>query len=437
MSPPSSSAPPIFALIDANNFYVSCERVFNPQLEKKPVVVLSNNDGCIVARSQEAKDLGIRMGEPFFRAKHLIQSHGLIWFSSNYTLYGDMSTRMMALLGSFAPQQEIYSIDECFLDLAGIRQDAVSYGQIIRRRTRRYLGLPTSVGIGKTKTLAKLANYLAKKRPQYGGVFDWQACEPLIEDYLMAQIDVGEIWGVGRRLRMQLRAMAITTCRDLKYAPTSLIRQRFGVVLERTIAELNGLACLALEDAQTSGEKRKQQIISSKSFGRPITALADLSAAVLSYTARAAEKLRQQDSICSHVVVFIQTNSFSTHQKQYANSITLPVIVASNDTRRLSAVALMGIEKIYRAGYSYKKAGVILLGLHPAAQQQGNLLMADPDARTSKVMHVMDHLNQKYGANTLSLAGAGLQPHWRTQAAQRTPNYTTAWDEIAPAYANR
>ena len=165
--------------------------------------------------------------------------------------------------------------------------------------------------------------------------------------------------------------------------------------------------------------------------------MADLSAAVLSYTARAAEKLRQQDSICSHVVVFIQTNSFSTHQKQYANSITLPVIVASNDTRRLSAVAIMGIEKIYRAGYSYKKAGVILLGLHPAAQQQGNLLMADPYARTSKVMHIMDHLNQKYGANTLSLAGAGLQPHWRTQAAQRTPNYTTAWDEIAPAYANR
>ena len=433
----SSALRPTFALIDANNFYVSCERVFNPQLEKRPVVVLSNNDGCIVARSQEAKDLGIGMGVPFFQAKHLIQSHGLIWFSSNYTLYGDMSARMMALLASFAPRQEIYSIDECFLDLTGMHRDAVSYGQTIRRCTRRYLGLPTSVGIGKTKTLAKLANHLAKKRAQYGGVFDWQACEPLVEDCLMAQIDIGEIWGVGKRLRMQLRAMGITTCRDLKYAQVSLIRQRFGVVLERTVAELNGLACLALEDPQTSGGKPKQQIISSKSFGQAITTLTDLSAAVSSYTARAAEKLRQQDSICSHLVVFIQTNSYADHQKRYANSITLPLIVASNDTRRLSQVALMGIEKIYRLGYRYKKAGVILLGLHPATQQQGNLFVADQHQGASKVMHVMDHLNQKYGANTLSLAGAGLQPHWRMQAAQRTPNYTTAWDEIAPAYANR
>lgn len=437
MPQPFNSAPPTFALIDANNFYVSCERVFNPQLEKRPIVVLSNNDGCIVARSQEAKDLGIGMGIPFFQAKHLMQSHGLIWFSSNYTLYGDMSARMMTLLSSFAPQQEIYSIDECFLDLTGIHHDAVSYGQTIRRSTRRYLGLPTSVGIGKTKTLAKLANHLAKKRPQYGGVFDWQACEPLVEDCLMAQIDVGEIWGVGRRLRVQLRALAIQTCRDLKYAQASLIRQRFGVVLERTVAELNGLACLALEDTQTNQEKRKQQIISSKSFGQPITTLTDLSAAVLSYTARAAEKLRQQDSVCSHIVVFIQTNPFSSQQKQYANSLTLPLIVASNDTRRLAQLAVLGIEKIYRAGYRYKKAGVILLGLHPATQQQGNLFVADAPARNNKVMHVMDHLNQKYGANTLSLAGAGLQPHWRMQASQRTPNYTTAWDELAQAHADR
>ena len=433
----SSALRPTFALIDANNFYVSCERVFNPQLEKRPVVVLSNNDGCIVARSQEAKDLGIGMGVPFFQAKHLIQSHGLIWFSSNYTLYGDMSARMMALLASFAPRQEIYSIDECFLDLTGMHRDAVSYGQTIRRCTRRYLGLPTSVGIGKTKTLAKLANHLAKKRAQYGGVFDWQACEPLVEDCLMAQIDIGEIWGVGKCLRMQLRAMGITTCRDLKYAQVSLIRQRFGVVLERTVAELNGLACLALEDPQTSGGKPKQQIISSKSFGQAITTLTDLSAAVSSYTARAAEKLRQQDSICSHLVVFIQTNSYADHQKRYANSITLPLIVASNDTRRLSQVALMGIEKIYRLGYRYKKAGVMLLGLHPARQQQGNLFVADQHQGASKVMHVMDHLNQKYGTNTLSLAGAGLQQHWRMQAAQRTPNYTTAWAELAQARADR
>jgi DNA polymerase V len=429
---------PVFALVDGNNFYVSCERVFNPRLEGKPVVVLSNNDGCIVARSQEARALGIRMGAPFFEAKHLMRSHGLIWLSSNYTLYGDMSARLMALLGEFAPHQEIYSIDECFLDLTGIPNDLVAYAQQMRKRIKQYLGLPTCVGIGHSKTLAKLANHIAKKRLHYQGVFSWSHCNRLEADALMADIDIGEVWGVGRRLKIKLEQCGIRSVCDLKYAQTSLIRKRFGVVLERTVHELNGISCLDLEDTEDHQTVRKHQIISSKSFGKPVHQLDELRQAVVSYVTRAAEKLRQQGSWCSHLLVYLRTNPFAPHDPQYAKSITIPLLVGTDDTCVLAKYVSAGIERIYRPGFAYKKAGVMLLGLHPAGQDLGDLFCNPPQReRSSQLMQVMDRLNQEYGSNTLRLAAAGLRPQWTMRSSQRSPNYTTAWHELAQACANR
>jgi DNA polymerase V len=429
---------PVFALVDGNNFYVSCERVFNPRLEGKPVVVLSNNDGCIVARSQEARALGIRMGAPFFEAKHLMRSHGLIWLSSNYTLYGDMSARLMALLGEFAPHQEIYSIDECFLDLTGIPNDLVVHAQQMRKRIKQYLGLPTCVGIGHSKTLAKLANHIAKKRLHYRGVFSWSHCNRLEADALMAEIDIGEVWGVGRRLKIKLEQCGIRSVCDLKYASTGLIRKRFGVVLERTVHELNGISCLDLEDTEDHQMVRKHQIISSKSFGKPVHQLDELRQAVVSYVTRAAEKLRQQGSWCSHLLVYLRTNPFTPHHPQYAKSITIPLLVGTDDTRVLAKYVSAGIERIYRPGFAYKKAGVMLLGLHPAGQDLGDLFDNPPKReRSSQLMQVMDRLNQEYGSNTLHLAAAGLRPQWTMRSSQRSPNYTTAWHELAQAYANR
>ncbi len=429
---------PVFALVDGNNFYVSCERIFNPRLEGKPVVVLSNNDGCIVARSQEARALGIRMGAPFFEAKHLIRSHGLVWLSSNYTLYGDISARLMALLGEFVPHQEIYSIDECFLDLTGIPNDLVAYAQKMRKRIKQYLGLPTCVGIGHSKTLAKLANHIAKKRLHYHGVFSWLHCNRLEADALMADIDIGEVWGVGRRLKIKLEQCGIQSVCDLKYAPTSLIRKRFGVVLERTVHELNGISCLDLEDAEDHQTVRKHQIISSKSFGKPVYQLDELRQAVVSYVTRAAEKLRQQGSWCSHLLVYLRTNPFTPHHPQYAKSITIPLLVGTDDTRVLAKYVSAGIERIYRPGFAYKKAGVMLLGLRPAGQDLGDLFCNPPQReRSSQLMQVMDRLNQEYGSNTLRLAAAGLRPQWTMRSSQRSPNYTTAWHELAQACANR
>ena len=428
----------VFALVDGNNFYVSCERVFNPHLEGKPVVVLSNNDGCIVARSQEARALGIRMGAPFFEAKHFVQSHGLIWLSSNYTLYGDMSARLMALLGELSPHQEIYSIDECFLDLTGIRSDLLAQAQAMRKRIKHYLGLPTCIGIGSSKTLAKLANHIAKKRPDYKGVFSWQHCNRLEEDALMSSIEVSEVWGVGRRLTIKLNQLGIYSVCDLKYASTSLIRKRFGVVLERTVNELNGVSCLDLEETHDEHLVRKHQIISSKSFGKSVHHLPELQEAVVSYISRAAEKLRQQQSFCSHLLVYIRTNPFAQHREQYAKSITIPLITGTDDTRQLAELASQGLQKIYCAGYAYKKAGVMLLGLYPAHQAQDDLFCTHPErTRSHRLMQLMDQLNRTYGSNTLRLAGAGLRPRWTMRSLQRSPNYTTAWNELAQAYANR
>jgi DNA polymerase V len=422
------------ALIDGNNFYVSCERVFNPKLNGKPLVILSNNDGCIVSRSQEARDLGIPMGMPFFKAQPFVKSHGLLWLSSNYTLYGDMSARMMNVLSEFSPHQEIYSIDECFLDLSNMLPNTalVSYGQSIKQRIDQYLGLPTCVGIGPSKTLAKLANHIAKKNKPFGGVFAWAALSATEQIAWFKKITVDEIWGVGRRIHASLNQLGIQTVYDLAQANPEMIRRRFSVVMARTVAELQGVSCLAMSELEDT--PRKQQIISSKSFGQGIAELQHLQEAVASYIARAAEKLRAQSSVCQYVTVFLRTNPFAPNQAQYRNQITIPLSIASADSRRLTRAAFYGLERIYRKGFTYKKAGVILSDLSPVEQYQDDLFTQIDQHKSSQIMQTMDALNHLYGANTLFLASTGATinnpRHWRMRANHKSQRFTTRWQEI-------
>lgn len=415
------------ALVDGNNFYVSCERVFNPALEHRPVVVLSNNDGCVVSRSEEAKALGIRMAVPFFEIRSLVKSHDLIWLSSNYALYGDMSARMMRLLSEFAPCQEIYSIDECFLDFTGIPGDAKVHGGEIRRRIRQHLGIPTCTGIGSTKTLAKLANHVAKTNKSYDGVFDWAELPAEGQVELMNGIDVGKVWGVGRKLAARLRMMDISTVLHLKNTNAAKMRKKFSVVMERTVAELNGESCLELEDVTVP----KAHIQATRSFGRPVTAIAELREAVTSYVIRAAERLRAQHSVCAQVSVYIHTGKHGPATGGYSPSILVPLAAPTDDTRRLCAAALHGLERIYRPGYRYKKAGVMLTGLQAADTTQADFFADKDQPRSARLMAAMDAINKTYGMNTATFAGAGIEQPWRMQSMRRSPRYTTSWNELA------
>ncbi|OYV47446.1 MAG: DNA polymerase V subunit UmuC [Halothiobacillus sp. 20-53-49] len=444
---PSSRA---IALIDGNNFYVSCERVFNPKLEDRPVVVLSNNDGCAVARSAEAKALGIGMGQPWFQIQEMEMTHGLIGLSSNYTLYSDMSQRMMTILGQFSPRQEVYSIDECFLDLSGMDIDRTATAQKIRHQVRQWIGIPTCVGIGASKTQAKLANHIAKKRSEWAGVCDLTALAEHQIDRLMGSIEVGEVWGVGRKLNEQLQTLGIHSVLDLKRADPKVISRRFSVVLERTVWELRGVACLNLEDITPP----RQQIISSRSFGKPVWYLPDLKQAVTAYMSRAAEKLRRQGSVAGGVQVFIRTSPFSA-KPFYGNSITLPLITATDDTRVLVKHVIQGLERIYQPGHDYQKAGVMLLDIRPKGQGQITDLFADMEQgdlfgrpsqqndmerigvknNADQLMQVMDAINARMGKHTVKLAGEGFKPHWAMKRNRHSPAYTTDIHQLATVSA--
>lgn len=423
-----SPAPARIALIDGNNFYVSCERVFDPKLEGRAMVVLSNNDGCVVARSPEVKALGVKMGVPWHSLRELCKQHPIIAYSSNYALYGDMSRRMMTVIGQFAPDQEIYSIDESFLDLTGFQHlDLVAYGQTIRQRVRQWVGTPVCVGIGPTKTLAKLANHIAKKRPEYQGVCDISRLPPETVSALFAQLDVREVWGVGPRLTTRLAAQGIVTVADLRAADPARIHQGYSVVLARTVRELRGEACIAMEDFAPN----KQQIICSRSFGQLVGSLHDLSEAVSTYVARAAEKLRRQGSLAGSVYVFIRTNPFRERDPQYSRGVTVPLPESSDDTLMLTAAALAGLKLIYRTGFAYQKAGVMLADLSPWASRQPSLF-DDPAAlaRRRKLMATMDRINAEFGRGVIRLASAGTRPAWVMRQDQRSPRYTTRWDEL-------
>ena len=415
------------ALVDVNNFYVSAERVFNPKLEGRCVVVLSNNDGCVVARSGEVKALGIAMGGPWFKLKDLARKHNIIALSSNYTLYADMSNRVMSVLGEFSSRQEIYSIDECFLDLSGHRGNFTQYGQQIRQRIQQWLGLPVSVGFASTKTLAKLANQVAKKRAAYGGVCDFTTMSSMQLDEIFASIAVGEVWGVGRKLNEQLQQGGITTVQQLRDFDVSRIRNRFGVVMERTVRELRGVACLDNLDITPP----RQQIISSRSFGRSVTTLGELQEAVSVYMSTAAAKLRGQGSVAAAVHVYIHTNEHKHEEPQYSRGITIALAHATDDTMELVAAAKDGLYRIYRPGYRYKKAGVMLAEITPVGIVQTQLFTDKSESEKSlKLMAAMDNINLRMGKGAIHLASDGVAQNWRMNRGSVTPAYTSSWDEL-------
>lgn len=418
----------VFALVDCNNFYASCERVFNPKLAGRPLVVLSNNDGCVVARSAESKALGIPMGAPFFQIEKMLRQHGGVALSSNYALYGDISARVMSVLAGFSPDQEVYSIDECFLGLEGFR-DLSAMGQDIREKVRQWTGLPVCVGIASSKTLAKLANHCAKK--DIGG--QWNGVCNLLDvpdlDAVIGGIEVGEVWGVGRKIAARLEAGGITTVRQLRDADLKSIRREFSVVMERTVLELRGTSCLSLEEVQPA----KQQIICSRSFGQPIYTLPDMDEAVASYTGRAAEKLRRQGSAAGAISVFLMTNRFKPSDPQYSNSVTVPLATPSFDTMTLTQAALSGLRSIFRLGYDYKKAGVMLLDFVPADRIQP-MLFDDPGTRSpersSSLMATMDLLNRRFGRGAIRLAAEGVEQDWKMKRDRVSPQYTTSWKDV-------
>ena len=426
---------PVFALVDCNNFYASCEKLFDPTLKDKPVVVLSNNDGCVVARSAEVKALGIPMGVPWFKIQQEARRYGIVAFSSNYALYADMSNRVVEILASYSPNIEVYSIDESFLELSGFeRYGYHDYGQTIRQQIANWLGLAVCVGIGPTKTLAKLANHCAKKQLAGDqGVCDFTTLRPEDLNSLFDGIEVGEVWGVGRKIGARLNAMGIHTVRQLRDADAETLRSRFSVVLERTVRELRGVSCLSLEEVVPE----KQQIMSSRSFGTLVYDLNDLEEAVASYVSRAAEKLRMQDSLAGAIQVYIRTNIFKPEVPQYQRAMTIPLPEASADTRVLAGWAIRVLRRIYRPGFGYHKAGITLLEIVPKANQQFSLFVPAETAngRNERLMATLDAINGRYGRGSLRLAAEGVTKGWQMRRGNLSPLYTTAWCGLARVVA--
>jgi DNA polymerase V len=423
--------PRAIALVDCNNFYVSCERVFQPKLEGRPVVVLSNNDGCVVSRSQEAKDLGLKMAVPWYQMKDIARRHGIVALSSNYSLYSDLSNRVMSLLSCFSPGQEVYSIDESFLELTGITTDHTAYGQQIRKAIGQCIGIPVCVGIAPSKTLAKLANHVSKKNPRFDSVCDFNSMGATELNILLASIAVGEVWGVGKHTVPKLQEIGIHSVLDLKCAPAKRLGARFSIVFERIVEELNGTACLELDDVAPA----KQQITCSRSFGMLTSSLPDLEQAVISYTSRAGEKLRQQRSMAGGIHVYIRTNPHKENDPQYRQNILMPLVEPTDDTRLFCRAALHGLRQIYRSGYAYQKAGVTLTRIIPAAARP-NTLFDDVISRQKShaLMKAMDHINNKMGSGTLKLLGEGTHPSWAMRRENRSKRYTTEWGELAVCF---
>ncbi len=429
----------MIALIDGNNFYVSCERVFRPSLNDRPVVVLSNNDGCAIARSNEAKALGIKMGAPWFQIRNLQESEGLVALSANFELYADMSDRMMSLAAGLGHRQEIYSIDESFIDLEGIRGDLTERAFKIRSRILRWVGLPTCVGIGPTKTLAKLANHIAKTAERKPGsypshleqVCDLGALSAGERDALLAATEVRDIWGVGPKLSAQLTQVGIHTALDLARLAPSVARARWSVLLEKTIHELNGTPCLSLQEVAPD----KQEIACTRSFGHPVTERQELEEALTEFASRAAEKLRRQGSRANQVMAFIRTSPFRKHDPQYSAYRIQPLITPTDDTMQIARSALKVLKSIYHPGFNYAKAGVMLLDLQPASAEHLTLDFDEACTMTHPVlMQAMDHLNDRYGRGKIKLGAAlpgAKKRNWTMKQNRRTPAYTTDWSSLA------
>lgn len=418
-----SKALPVFGLIDCNSFYASCERVFRPDLAKVPIVVLSNNDGCVIARSYDAKPY-VKMGEPYFQIKHRLKQHGIVPFSSNYALYGDMSERVMTLIESMVPAVEVYSIDEAFVDLTGINGlDAL--GRKIRSQVLRCTGIPVGVGIAHTKTLAKLANHTAKRlQAQTGGVVN--ICDPIKRDWVLRNTDVAEVWGVGRRMKMHLDGMGIKTAMDLAKADPWTLRKNFSVVIEKTARELAGTPCLELDEP----DPPKQEICCSRMFGKRLKELPPIKEAVATYIMRASEKLRTQKSLCKKIRVSIRTGMFNPDEAKYANGVVIDLPYPTDDVRLLTTAAVDALDRVFRPGFSYSKAEVLLLNLCQPGEYTDDLFAISQPTEATRVMAVLDEINGRWGRGTLRSASVPSNPDWGMRREMMSQSYTTRLDQL-------
>ena len=409
------------ALVDCNSFYVSCERLFNPKIQKKAVVVLSNNDGCVISRSREAKDLGIKMGEPYFKVKDLVKRNKVEVYSSNYALYGDISRRVMKVLKTFSPKVEIYSIDEAFIDLSFIDEKGVEdYGREIRSRVLKWTGIPTSVGIASTKTLSKVANHIAKK--EKAGVI-----------YLNTNIDaklkkfpIEDVWGVGKQLSKFYHKNNISNAYDLKNVSNTWVKKGTNVLGAKTAMELRGIPCI---DLQIDQEKRKNCCV-SRSFGRKVKDLNELEESVITHCLNAAEKIRADDQIAKTITVFIRTSPFDKNRRYYSNSKTIDLAIPTSNSIELIKNAVKALTDIYKYGYAYQKAGIILSGLKDANQNDQNLLTPLLENKSKKLMKAIDYTNTKYGRYAISIAQAGLSKGWKMRREHSSKIDTASFDSL-------
>jgi len=414
----------VFALIDCNSFYASCERVFRPDLARTPIVVLSNNDGCVIARSYDAKPF-VKMGEPYFQAKDRLRKHGVMAFSSNYALYGDMSERVMTLIESMVPATEVYSIDECFADLRGIQGNLTQFGRQVRARIFQCTGIPVGVGIAATKTLAKLANHTAKRLlAQTGGVVD--ICDPFKRDWVLRNTDVKEVWGIGRRMTAHLEAMDIRTAMDLARANPATLRQKFSVVVEKTARELRGTPCLELDEAVPP----KQEICCSRMFGKRLAELAPIKQAVATYVGRAAEKLRAQGSVCKRMRVSIRTGMFNPDEAHHAQGALVELPYPTCDTLLMTRLATDAVARVFRPGFRYSKAEVLLMDLRQPGEFSEDLFALKQSVACDRLMQVMDDINERWGRGTMRAGSVPVSPDWGMRRDMMSQSYTTRIDQL-------
>ncbi|MBT5855258.1 Y-family DNA polymerase [bacterium] len=415
----------MLALVDCNSFFASCERVFRPDLLNRPVAVLSNNDGCIIARTQEVKALNIPMGAPYHEVRHLLKKHNVAVFSSNYTLYGDFSNRVMTVLSQFTNEMEVYSIDEAFLQLPIFKNEDDYYrlGETIRDTVYRHTGIPVSVGIGKTKVQAKLANHIAKKYDGHHNVFTlWK---PVDRDFWMDLIPVEKVWGIGRQSAKKLNRMGIMNAKEFRdYPNKDRIQKSFTKIGRQIQDELNGINCLEIE----SFAEKKKQIMVSRSFKRAITTWVPLSEAIATYTTRACEKLRKQGSLATAITVMIRTSPYDDHP--YRSSGTFTILSGSNDTLQWIQAAKSIARTLFQPGQRSKKGGVLLSGIHDSTHQQLNWLDPDPPLPNSPILKAMDSINTRYGQDMIRSLSTGLDREWRTVSELKSPAYTTQWGEL-------
>ncbi|MBP6976522.1 Y-family DNA polymerase [Candidatus Dojkabacteria bacterium] len=415
----------IYALIDCDNFYVSCERVFRPDLRDKPVIVLSNNDGCIISRSNEVKQLGIEMGTAYFKIMDIIKKYDIKIFSSNYPLYADLSNRIVKTLEMFSPNIEVYSIDESFLQLSIGKHDCTKYCKEIRERILKNTGIPTTIGIAYTKTLTKVASKIAKKNKEYNGVLS--LLNTGTNDKYLQMVEVNDVWGVGRKYSKWLEERGIYTARDLKYADKEYIRKKMTVNGYRTVMELNNIECLPLEKEK----KNRKSIVDSKSFGKLTDSLDDIKKSLALDVTRAGEKLRAQNCLAGFLTVFLTTSPF--RDNRYSNSISIKLPYPVSDSSTLIKYAFLGLEKIFRQGYLYKKTGVILTDISSVKDVQLNFnvnCFLQHTEKQNQIMNSIDRINKKWGRDTVTVGALGLENNLKMRQNMKSPRYTTNWEEI-------